>query len=1018
MGKAGVWISFFVFFLNSFVYSKNPAPPLEKITEFRQQHRKTLDGRLCAAAFLHNDQTYTDCTDAVSPDGTSGREWCYVEVQLLGKNARDWDYCTGAINYNKLRIHAKRVFEEKSLEADRLKDRLNVLNNRVHSMLQKYDSVCGKKHELVNSRIEKINEWLAKSAESLDKIEEHSNNIKSTKETIDKLQIDIKNETSSAKHAAENCEESPGYENEPVSDGLKVSYFANPFFEGLPVETGRVKNLTFFHNNRGPVDNVSPFKYGIRFEGFLLAPHSGTFVFVVQTDCAVRIFLDNHLILTHAFEEVEDEKNVDEEVPAGVGGWTGSDLWQVGNRHSWKNKTVRYAKNNDEKSTVVSKNSKPVELIGGEKHAFVVEVSHSSHLKFKSGETASFKLLWKSSRIDEQVIKEEYLFTENVTPPTRVSALNPDIFEIGLLDVDEQVFKNNPDWVVSQVPPKYVGLHLIRTEENPHFNEFTLQINTSSNLFIAAAVDDVLPLGPHKDSVWKAFETNDFIEVKNKSSGKKKKWKVNFIPFKNGGTLHFKVLTSKTPFVLFSQQRKILPTVCSGEEQVLSTPGNNVFKECTESSALTNEFNCLAALNNLHMDKKFSTWRTVDNAIGEYIHVFFNDPVQINKFRFKPRDDILTWPSEIALTFDDTQIIVPILHTSNMFTNTHKFEHPVITTSVKIEIKDLFIHNNETGGSFELLGNVCNIETGDFGSSSQSVIDVIECGTTINSIPDILPLVNGDKFLIRCDLHCLEGAEGEVFGSDIYASESSVCKTAIHAGVCQAKPNKDCKFLVSIHNKRENFVGILQNNILSKNLNKSENLSFSVSSVFTKNFNRFFTSKPNSYSIVFKGTNDLAVPNKFLIDPGEVFQDFGGFAYGWNKPIKSLDQFHPSVEFHSNVLFSGGITFPPASATEHCISDVDCESNFWKFRTHENGTFAVQVLVGNTHSNEKKKKFLEVNGLPLIKNVELKKHEYFVAVKNVQVTDRTLLFTSTCLEQEFDCSHAQTTILAVQIVKV
>lgn len=49
-----------------------PSSALQRLTEFRQQHRKTIDGRLCAAAFVQDNQTYTDCTDARSPDGTSG----------------------------------------------------------------------------------------------------------------------------------------------------------------------------------------------------------------------------------------------------------------------------------------------------------------------------------------------------------------------------------------------------------------------------------------------------------------------------------------------------------------------------------------------------------------------------------------------------------------------------------------------------------------------------------------------------------------------------------------------------------------------------------------------------------------------------------------------------------------------------------------------------------------------------------------------------------------------------------
>ena len=60
-------------------YSREQLLPL---TKFRQQHRRTIDGRLCAAAFVQNRKSYTGCTDAPNPNGESGRAWCYVEAQV------------------------------------------------------------------------------------------------------------------------------------------------------------------------------------------------------------------------------------------------------------------------------------------------------------------------------------------------------------------------------------------------------------------------------------------------------------------------------------------------------------------------------------------------------------------------------------------------------------------------------------------------------------------------------------------------------------------------------------------------------------------------------------------------------------------------------------------------------------------------------------------------------------------------------------------------------------------------
>jgi hypothetical protein len=52
---------------------------------FRAQHRRSIDGRLCSAAFVHDHQTYTNCTDVTDPSGTAGSDWCYVEPQLLNQ---------------------------------------------------------------------------------------------------------------------------------------------------------------------------------------------------------------------------------------------------------------------------------------------------------------------------------------------------------------------------------------------------------------------------------------------------------------------------------------------------------------------------------------------------------------------------------------------------------------------------------------------------------------------------------------------------------------------------------------------------------------------------------------------------------------------------------------------------------------------------------------------------------------------------------------------------------------------
>merc|ERR1712032_72763 len=122
-------------------YSREQLQPLAK---FRQTHRRTVDGRLCAAAFVQNRQTYTGCADAPNPTGESGRPWCYVEAQLLGANggAPAWNYCAPVVDYDAIRAEAKAVFDNKIDEVRGLAARLQKTQRAAEQALDLYEQHC------------------------------------------------------------------------------------------------------------------------------------------------------------------------------------------------------------------------------------------------------------------------------------------------------------------------------------------------------------------------------------------------------------------------------------------------------------------------------------------------------------------------------------------------------------------------------------------------------------------------------------------------------------------------------------------------------------------------------------------------------------------------------------------------------------------------------------------------------------------------------------------------------------
>ena len=123
-------------------YSREQLQPL---ASHRQQHRRTIDGRLCAAAFVQSRQVHTGCTDAPNPAGASGREWCYVEPQLLsdaGGGLTPWSYCTPVVDYDALRVAANEVLEGKVGEIRGYVTKLQKAQRAAEEALDMYEKSC------------------------------------------------------------------------------------------------------------------------------------------------------------------------------------------------------------------------------------------------------------------------------------------------------------------------------------------------------------------------------------------------------------------------------------------------------------------------------------------------------------------------------------------------------------------------------------------------------------------------------------------------------------------------------------------------------------------------------------------------------------------------------------------------------------------------------------------------------------------------------------------------------------
>lgn len=135
---------------------------LQPLTQFRQQHRRTVDGRLCAAAFVQNRETFTGsprsssgfrggvpfylrfagCTDTPSPSGASGRPWCYTEAQLSQGGVQSWEYCAPVVDYDALRRESTKASPAKVSEVREYVGKLGKAQRAAEVALDMYQKQC------------------------------------------------------------------------------------------------------------------------------------------------------------------------------------------------------------------------------------------------------------------------------------------------------------------------------------------------------------------------------------------------------------------------------------------------------------------------------------------------------------------------------------------------------------------------------------------------------------------------------------------------------------------------------------------------------------------------------------------------------------------------------------------------------------------------------------------------------------------------------------------------------------
>ncbi|KAL8274851.1 hypothetical protein Esti_001203 [Eimeria stiedai] len=276
---------------------------LQSLTEFRQLHRKTADGRLCAAAFVQDDKTYTDCTTARNPEGVAGRSCCFSVLSYLTamKNTREVSWGSDLAKRKMTELTQMTAFFHEQNHASQ--ERMQIVE----------DTLKGSKRavEELQSNLSKIHALEAVAAHVMEEVERDA-------------EATLENQF--------NC----------GADGIRATYYSNPFFRGPPTGYRDEDSIDLKVEGTPAFPGLLVQTFSVRWDGYLVPSVSDRYRLFTYADCGIRVFLDDSPVIVDRMPMPDEGAAFSENViqplhPSGMTGvakmFSGSQDLKAGHRH-------------------------------------------------------------------------------------------------------------------------------------------------------------------------------------------------------------------------------------------------------------------------------------------------------------------------------------------------------------------------------------------------------------------------------------------------------------------------------------------------------------------------------------------------------------------------------------------------------------------------------------------------------------------------------------------------------------
>lgn len=948
---------------------------LERLSYYRSRHRRLQDGRLCASVFRHDNVLYSGCTSVPPPGNSSvsGKEWCYVNEQLLDQAGKlDWGFCSPPNEYEQIREAAMQARESAVRRAQNAQEEAQKEEAARIEALNALKALCTVDAPVVLNEVLSLTEMAAK----VDKMQESTSFAS--------------RELASIKQSIQDLKQKKGKDEKLDAYGAVLYAFDNSNFRGAPKTQSILNTVDKIFETTGEIFvGVAGDNYSFRITGYILPFISGDYTFVVQSSLGATLFIESDLVINY---------NI---------GYPSYSPPNFPPTRPWPSEVAERPVN--ESMPVTLKENKPLK--------FTLDIMFTQNLMLNVNATSFFRLQWKPPGTKTYVTIPNFNLLQVIDGQTiRVDSLkgpSAKDWTIDELIPGTLMFSDNQDDYVGDVSNEYLGSRCFKSPQSGS-DSLNVQLSQPSVLTVfkpertrvVSAECGGLKIQPTDvDAHLTLYKTEN-----GSSRAKSQQTYQGSLLDATNCTDPIDIKFSNGPAVVSFNASKSKGGCESGALRPLSDPSSRVYRSCIDSDGR----DCMLALKKnpttqaelLERDGRKDHYKVRRN-LPVSLNIQFTKPVKVSKLMFLPLPDVMSWPTLMRLYYATEMGVIDSeyirLNQSRSLSHQHynlSLKQPV--SRVTIEIVQTAGQAVETGGYFTLLGYDCATATsGEAKISStkaQSCLDTldtvgiatigrVQCPGDCNVQADVAQSMYGGKnddqkpvlSVIRTPI-CLAAQRLQLFTRDPPIVE-----------VARLNTYKDLKPL-------NDFLPLSKD---EPSYTITESLPFAA----TSNASHY---EARIMFATFRESN-IQVPYEFRLDKGGLLgKKESDNDFGWlHTPIlvhgQSKSDLHAGLSFQMNDLDSVA-----------CQEDATkCLRNKWVMTVPHEGEYRLEILLG--HLSEPMKgvyyNFLQVNGEPLISQLALRAGRSYWFSALVDIRDRQLVLTANCdAPNQAICKESLTTI--------